>query len=258
MQTSTPVSHIPSTPSRSYYSTCSHQPLNSSPLASPMMFSSPTTAAQARRRSHYKSAAPRFSHRTPDSPAKRFFSRTKDLNSEDPQKSFLRERLQARCRESAQRQRERAVFLSRSSGFSDEFMDCEEDESDDVVMQDELFRKIIQSANHKKRHAFRLSYSLEVGSSFDPDLEDATTWEIELRRDDHATICGVDEPPDELEEEELLAYAEQCAILADLAELNVSGDDFSTWSDVEDTPSASSQGSSKEENTCMDHDMDVS
>ena len=39
----------------------------------------------------------------------------------------------------------------------------------------------MQNANHRTRHAYRLSYSLEVGSSFDPDLEDVDAWESELR-----------------------------------------------------------------------------
>lgn len=38
----------------------------------------------------------------------------------------------------------------------------------------------MQSANHKKNHSYRVSYALEVGSSFDPDMEDPSAWESEL------------------------------------------------------------------------------
>ena len=37
------------------------------------------------------------------------------------------------------------------------------------------------SAKHKQQHNFRLSYQLEVGSSFDPDMEDISRWEHELQ-----------------------------------------------------------------------------
>ncbi|KAG8216592.1 hypothetical protein J3R82DRAFT_6777 [Butyriboletus roseoflavus] len=103
--------------------------------------------------------------------------------SEDPQKSFLRERFQARCKQHAQKLREQVINSRRSSDKSfDIFMDGDdEEESDDVIMQDELFRRIMQSTNHKKKHSYRVSYALEVGSSFDPDLEDASAWESELQ-----------------------------------------------------------------------------
>ncbi|KIJ63820.1 hypothetical protein HYDPIDRAFT_112790 [Hydnomerulius pinastri MD-312] len=260
MQSSSPFSQIPSTPSRSsYYSARSHrshQPLNSSPLASPSM-SSPTSAAQERRRSQYKSAAPRTqtSYRTPETTAKLLFSKSV---SEDPQKTFLRERFQARCRERAQRQREKAVNSRRSSdAFSDEFMDCDEEESDEAIMQDELFRRIMQSTSHKKKHSYRLSYSLEVGSSFDPDMEEASTWERELQYS--APSSAEAEPsPEELEEEELMEYAERCAILADFADLDVAAEDFSAWSDIEDMPPDSSQETLKGQKTHQDSDMDMS
>ena len=45
----------------------------------------------------------------------------------------------------------------------------------------QLFRRIMRSAKHKKTHSYRVSYALEVGSSFDPDMEDASAWESELR-----------------------------------------------------------------------------
>jgi len=33
------------------------------------------------------------------------------------------------------------------------------------------------SANSKDHHSYRVSYAHEVGSSFDPDLEDIDEWE---------------------------------------------------------------------------------
>ena len=35
-------------------------------------------------------------------------------------------------------------------------------------------------ATRKQTHAYRVSYAQEVGSSFDPDLEDVSSWEQEL------------------------------------------------------------------------------
>lgn len=37
------------------------------------------------------------------------------------------------------------------------------------------------SLNHKRQHQYRLSYAAEVGSSFDPDMEDVAEWENELK-----------------------------------------------------------------------------
>ncbi|KAF9240450.1 hypothetical protein BU15DRAFT_87658 [Melanogaster broomeanus] len=259
MQSSSPFFDGPSTPSRSsYYSARSHKPTSSSPLASPSM-SSPTSAAHARRRSQYKSTAhhAHTSYRNPDAPSKLLFG-SGSQTSEDPQKAFLRERFQARCRERAQRLREKTVMSRRSSdAFSDEFMDCDEEESEDTIMQDELFRRIMQSANHKKKHAYRVSYSLEVGSSFDPDMEDASVWETELRGKTFYTcknrISSSAEPtPDELEEAELMEYAEHYTTLADFADLDLAVDDFSVFSDIEDVPSSPSQGTRK------GNDMDMS
>jgi len=36
------------------------------------------------------------------------------------------------------------------------------------------------NSTRKERHSYRVSYAQEVGSSFDPDLEDVATWEQEL------------------------------------------------------------------------------
>lgn len=36
------------------------------------------------------------------------------------------------------------------------------------------------NASRKAKHAYRISYALDVGSSFDPDMEDVDVWEAEL------------------------------------------------------------------------------
>ena len=36
------------------------------------------------------------------------------------------------------------------------------------------------NASRKEQHAYRVSYAHEVGSSFDPDLDDINSWEQEL------------------------------------------------------------------------------
>lgn len=37
------------------------------------------------------------------------------------------------------------------------------------------------NANRKQVHSYRVSYAQEVGSSFDPDMEDVGSWEHELK-----------------------------------------------------------------------------
>ncbi|KAI5997286.1 hypothetical protein F5J12DRAFT_906995 [Pisolithus orientalis] len=223
--------------------------------------SSPTASAQERRKGQYKSL---LSYRTPESSSvsRRLFS-TANVGqldcSTDPTKSFLRERFQARCREHARKARQRAVSERRGSMGSsdaglyfDDEMDCDAEETDEDVLQDELFRRIVESANHRARHAFRLSYSLEVGSSFDPDLEDVSVWESELRGSVHAQHLTHHDP-----EEELVAYAEEYAALADFADIDLSAEEFSSWSDVEDD----SLGRPQAERTVADQydqDMDMS
>jgi len=138
----------------------------------------------------------------------------------------------------------------------------------DVVFQ--LFRRIIANAAHKKTHAYRLSYSHDVGSSFDPDMEDVSLWESELqglllyfRRalmdlkylldlvpDSHCVT------PEDLEQEEIEAYAADYASKEDFSDLCI--DDFSAWSDIEDIPMQSSRMSDKAGQSSEDRDMDLS
>jgi len=198
--------HTPSTPSRSTTTTTArrYQPRNPSPLvsndsspargpspsthrtSSPLLIpmSSPTTAAQERRRGQYKSLV---SCRTPEasSPARRlfsnggasvsagrlisaascsskrsaqaFFSQIASAQSQDPTKLFLREQFQARCRERARKARQRTISERRGCGSSsdvggfgigigDEEMDCDEEETEDDIMQDEVYLRLRCSA----------------------------------------------------------------------------------------------------------------
>ncbi|KAG1729521.1 uncharacterized protein EDB91DRAFT_1159470 [Suillus paluster] len=252
MQSSSPIFQTPSTPGRSsYYSARSHQPLASSPLASPK--SSPVVSAQARRQAQYK-ARPLATQL----PCVQAGSRT----PENPQKTFLRDRFKARCLERAQKQRQDKVQKQRTASSSDVFfdaeMDCDdEDEDDESIMQDELFRRIIANTAHKKNHAYRLSYSCDVGSSIDPDMEDVSRWESELQEmpPDSYSVT-----PEDLEQEEIEAYATEYANFQELSDLGVTIDDFSAWSDIEETetPVPSSQMTDKAGRSSEDHDMDLS
>ncbi len=50
-----------------------------------------------------------------------------------------------------------------------------------VLSHFQLFRRIIISARHKQRHSYRLSFQEEVGSSFDPDMDDIAHLERTLQ-----------------------------------------------------------------------------
>ncbi|KAI0711271.1 hypothetical protein C8Q76DRAFT_622983 [Earliella scabrosa] len=202
MQAAVYLPSSPTTPHRlSYTSPTSyaHPPLRSSPLASPN--SSPTADAHARRRSQYKANAfsSSVSRRTSDAYAQQrrrsnggfvqgsSTQATSAPTEEPPRKAFLRERLQARCLERAQKKRERAIAQGRrhmssepSSDGLEDMMD-EDDEDEENMLNDELFRRIVESAKRKERHGYRLSYACDVGSSFDPDMEDPKEWEDELQ-----------------------------------------------------------------------------
>ncbi|KAJ7206462.1 hypothetical protein C8J57DRAFT_1404343 [Mycena rebaudengoi] len=220
-----------------YYSGLgSHKPTHSSPLAGSSPSSSPIAAAQARRRSQYKSRVPSLpvasSSRTSAS------SRPTRLNSpllfgdatEDPQKEFLRARLKQRCLERASRERARAVKKKR-------FMSSSEAGSDDASMEDDmeegadpafdvLFTRIMRNATRKRDHAYLYSYDREVGSSFDPALEESQNWELDLvKQPDDAMAAAA-------EEQALQAYLEEQAAFADFAD--IPADDLFSWSDEDE------------------------
>ncbi|PIL27588.1 hypothetical protein GSI_10739 [Ganoderma sinense ZZ0214-1] len=78
------------------------------------------------------------------------------------------------------------------------------------MLNDELFRRIVESAKRKQRHAYRLSYAYDVGSSFDPDMEDPQSWETELNGP-----TPLSTEPDDLLDEELEAYAAEAELNLD-------------------------------------------
>lgn len=62
--------------------------------------------------------------------------------------------------------------------------------------------------------------------------------------------------PEDLEQEEIEAYAAEYANFQELSDMGVSIDDFSAWSDIEDTPVPSLQDKSGQ--SSEDQDMDMS
>lgn len=190
---------------------------------------------------------------------------------EPPRKAFLRERFKARCFERAQKDRERKLSGKRmmsqdlSSDGLDALMDCEDEEDDDTILNDEFFSRIVASAKKKTRHAFRVSYALEVGSSLDPELDDINQWEHELQ----------DEPelsPSDLEALELEAYAREAELFEQSQSQNqaeidllegIPLDDIFSLSDLEDYEPEENdftwlqKGKGKQREVVEDVDMDI-
>ncbi|KZP03552.1 hypothetical protein FIBSPDRAFT_807695 [Athelia psychrophila] len=263
MQDPTPFSPSTPGPSTRLYPSLSvqtHQPVHSSPLAeSPC--SSPVLSSQ-RRRSSYKATfapisafkyAPGKAHTIP----------------EDPQKAFLRERFKTRCIERARQDREKALRrVSRrrsvdgsisggsSDGDADADMDSEgedEDEDEENLMSGELFKRIMDNTERKTKHSYRVSYAHEVGSSFDPSMEDPTTWENELQ--DIPQPLELNTSPEDLEAEELQAYADEYAALADFEDIPEEEWDLSDLDEATSTPTAHAPRTSNE---AMEMEMDTS
>ena len=212
MHSSSPSYCSPSTPA------CLRNPLqfrpsNSSPLAESPSASSPVVAAQARRRSQYKPRSPQ----TPTVSSRRIsgnYSEGRSLSSrsslsaysvgipENPPKLSMRDKFRARCLERAVKAREKAIkgrrYVLQHPSSDDQPMDDDESEDEEDIMQDEvstdslvrcgagnfffsqLFRRIMDNTNRRQKHSYRVSYAVEVGSSFDPNLHDADAWEREF------------------------------------------------------------------------------
>ncbi|KAL7284131.1 hypothetical protein ACG7TL_001412 [Trametes sanguinea] len=253
-----------------------HLPLRSSPLASPGSSPAASASARRRtqyKSNPFNSSAPqrvreseaqrRRASGTYGYPKGEASSSSAVPTEEAPRKAFLRERLKARCIERAVKKRERALakgsrHLSSegSSDGVDEMMD-EDDEDEDSMLNDEvcgafpsmigetvadylvtmqLFHRIVESAKHKQRHAYRLSYAYDVGSSFDPAIDDVQDWEEAL----HAPTANGFVTPDDLSDEELEAYAAEAELSLD----DLPADEIFSFSDLEDEQS-------------MDQDQDV-
>ncbi|TFY56129.1 hypothetical protein EVG20_g9049 [Dentipellis fragilis] len=271
----------------------SHSPASSSPLAP---LSSPSSSAQARRRSQYKaiftppsstprrpsqSAQPRTPSKSSPSIARTLFHTASDHDDEPPRNKFLRERFKARCLERAQKARDARVRKSRRWDLSSEGdMDMEDadadgaESDDEFVLNDEpcrvvsaqLFRRIMASASRQRTHAYRVSYQQDVGSSIDPDMEDISEWERELRGPEPSSsttpkpVVDLDEAdlPDELDDTaaaELAAYAEECELWDELG----ADDDLFALSELDEleTPAPSTPMPQNKGKARADADMDV-
>ncbi|EJD05465.1 uncharacterized protein FOMMEDRAFT_17759 [Fomitiporia mediterranea MF3/22] len=162
---------------------------------------SPVSEVQARRRGQYKSRLPttssipsmRSGARFRKGPTRPIPFNLGPVTADAGQAAFLRERFKADCLERARRAREKGLARRRASASSDASSDGldvdmnvdsgEDDEADDNYnsgFDDELFHRVIANEKRKKAHAYALSYELDVGSSFDPDMEDPTLWEEHL------------------------------------------------------------------------------
>lgn len=146
-----------------------------------------------------------------------------DPNTSPADKSVLRDRFQALCSKRTRRVpkfpmhgRKPALSDGSDFGMGDDEMDWGEEETDDDIMQDELFRRIMQNMQHRRTHAYQLSYSQEVGSSFDPDREDFSEWERDLQVEPPASYSNT---VLDAEEEELRAYAEEHACHEDFGDI---------------------------------------
>ncbi|KAI5117281.1 hypothetical protein M0805_005606 [Coniferiporia weirii] len=201
---SSAVAFLPQTPASSRFVSFTHnnRPTKSSPLA-PMACApssspgpiSPVADAQARRRSQFKSRTAGPSNRAVSSPARSAYrvapipfvlgTSRSQVTAETGQAAFLRERFKAKCFERARRAREKSVQRRRASasdassdGFDvDMLIDEADEKDDDGIFDDELFQRIVKNERRKLTHAYALSYELDVGSSFDPDIEDVAEWE---------------------------------------------------------------------------------
>ncbi|PBL03964.1 hypothetical protein ARMGADRAFT_1004627 [Armillaria gallica] len=175
--------------------TPSHRPIKSSPLASQSTSGSPP-------------AFKRFPRHAVSFLAPLFGSDASTPGQS--QKEFLRQRFQTRCFQRAAKARESAVKRKRHAG-SDDAMDDDKEETEDEVLKDEFFQRIIEHANRRTQHAYKLSYANEVGSSLDPDMEDLGAWEAELHESESQSLPRLEElTPEEREIAELQAYADEC------------------------------------------------
>ncbi|KAI0264627.1 hypothetical protein BC834DRAFT_246150 [Gloeopeniophorella convolvens] len=262
-----PYNQVPRTPS----SSSTYHPHTSSPLSEPFSPSPSTSATakkQSRRLAQYKSTTPirrpskAYSSRpkdaTPDESnfGIRLFAATSPGDAENPRSALLRDRLKQRCALRAQQARTKRVANERraySLSSDGEGMDVEsdEEEEEDAVLNDELFRRIIASASQKHRYSYRLSYQNDVGSSLDPDMEDITEWERNLQDDDTpAPVDDFELPPSEFDEDDIAELAAQAEEAEYWANLEAHADDIFSLSDLEDLD-ARSQGS-------VDEDVEMS
>lgn len=229
----------PRTPS----SSSPYRPHTSSPLSESFSPSPSTSAAaklQSRRLAQYKSittpttrrvsSAYRYSRSKhpavtdgPNFDVRHFPSVAAGTSTGDVENNF-RDRLRQRCAHRAQRAHTKRVERERRrrglSSSDGEEMDVESDDEEneeEFGLNDELFRRIMDSAKYKQRYSYRLSFQNDVGSSIDPDMEDVAEWERNLQ-DGPLSREEPYLPPSEFDEEEIAeraAEAEEADLWAD-------------------------------------------
>ncbi|KAH8832284.1 hypothetical protein DL96DRAFT_1581561 [Flagelloscypha sp. PMI_526] len=140
--------------------------------------------------------SPIFQHdQTPSSAVAHVLSSPLDQSAQ----SLLRSKFIVQADRSAQNfrfkmiQKRRGRKLNSQDPFLDDDMgDEDEENSVDGLANDELFTRLLDYSQHKQRHQYNLSYEYDVGSSFDPNMEDPAVWEEELTA----------QPQDDLPEDE--------------------------------------------------------
>ncbi|KAL0950765.1 hypothetical protein HGRIS_007533 [Hohenbuehelia grisea] len=188
---------------------------------------------------------------------------TASTDPKDVKRDALREKFKAKCLQRAMKERNKAVRGKRYAGPSSEAwsatsdaMDEDDDDTEETVediMRDELFQKILENANRKTRHSYRVSYEREVGSSFDPNLEDAAAWEAELSAAplEAAAALASDIPPEATFDEELEAYFLEHEAFVDWEDLP---EDALEWDNIidDDAPKPSSDALGEHQMDIMD------
>lgn len=161
--------------------------------------------------------------------------------------------------ERAQKDRERKLAKKRwqsdsSDGLEDAMDYDDEEEEDGDVLDDELFRRIITHTERQRKHEYRLSYQQDVGSSFDPELEDIAEWERELKEDPEEPEFTPTSLED-LDDEELAAYADEYDLQLDDLPL----DEVFSYSDLEDVDEAwdNTPRNPSHPQATIDHSADV-
>ncbi|KAK0224989.1 hypothetical protein EDD85DRAFT_216961 [Armillaria nabsnona] len=89
-------------------------------------------------------------------------------------------------------------------------MEDDKEETEDEVLKDEFFHRIVEHTNCRAQHAYKLSYVNEVGPSLDPGIEDLGAWEDELHESESQVLPGQELTAEEGEMVEPQAYADEC------------------------------------------------
>ncbi|KIO31926.1 hypothetical protein M407DRAFT_122155 [Tulasnella calospora MUT 4182] len=110
---------------------------------------------------------------------------------EPPVNGFLRDKIMAKCAERVAKDREKAKkrekrkYASSSSeaGSSDVEMSSDGEDEDDAKdeVDDSLYLRLMADQNRRDRHNQMYLFERQVGSSFDPDIEDLAEWEEDER-----------------------------------------------------------------------------